>query len=108
MLVFFFSSTRGGAPREVALRIECTPASGSALTPPPDAGDEDSEDATLTFLGIEEPPDSCLYTITVGSQLVCRHPGLARSRSIAMQAERVELPCYAMGSSREAQAALSR
>ena len=85
---YSFCSTRGGAPREVSLRVECNP-------------DAEGSSNALAFLSIHEPPDTCLYTVVLGSHLACSHPRLARSRVLSAQSSPKDVHCY-VASARDA------
>ena len=82
-------------PREVTLRVECAP--GATGDVEPSAGGDDDDDVgagSLTFLSIDEPPESCRYTVVLGSARVCSHPRLSRSRTLSAQGAPQDIPCY--------------
>ena len=85
----------------MVVRVECAPGltgGGGEGSVGGGLGGEDSDEEgadALAFVSIDEPPESCRYTVVLAGRGVCAHPDLARSRAITAQATPRDVPCYA-------------
>jgi hypothetical protein len=82
---------RNGLPREATLRFECTPVGTEVSAAGGGAGVVTSP-TSVALLGIAETP-TCIYTIRLGTPLVCEHPEVSPVNLLAVQPPATDILC---------------